>query len=233
MSDWTLALGDGIAGMAAMGNGSVDHIVTDPPYDSKTHAGAVNSDGEALGIDFACLENVAFARDMIRVSARWVVAFCALEQLGGYRDVAGDDWIRSGVWVRTNGAPQMSGDRPAQGAEGVAIMHRGGRKKWNGGGNRAAWTGPRESDSVHPTQKPPWLVEALIRDFTDPGDLVLDPFAGSGTTGVACIRLGRRFVGWELDPKYHAIAMKRLNAAREQLLIPTVRTKAKQELLLK
>jgi site-specific DNA-methyltransferase (adenine-specific) len=60
-------------------------------------------------------------------------------------------------------------------------------------------------------------MEALVSDFTDPGELVCDPFAGSGTTGVACIRLGRRFIGWERDPKYFAVAVKRLRAAREQL----------------
>jgi DNA modification methylase len=66
------------------------------------------------------------------------------------------------------------------------------------------------------TEKPLPLMESLVRDFTDPGDLILDPFAGSGTTGVAAIRLGRRFIGWEKDPKYHTIAVKRLTAAREQ-----------------
>ena len=70
---------------------------------------------------------------------------------------------------------------------------------------------------VHTTQKPDSLMEALVRDFTDPGDLICDPFAGSGTTGVAAIRLGRRFIGWEKSPQYHAIAVKRLMAAREQL----------------
>jgi len=65
--------------------------------------------------------------------------------------------------------------------------------------------------------KPPALMESLVRDFTDPGELICDPFAGSGTTGVACLRLGRRFIGWERDPKYHAVAVKRLRAAREQL----------------
>jgi site-specific DNA-methyltransferase (adenine-specific) len=69
----------------------------------------------------------------------------------------------------------------------------------------------------HETQKPIDLMVELVRLFTDPGDLILDPFAGSGTTGVAAIRLGRRFIGWERDPKYHAIAVKRLTAAREQL----------------
>jgi site-specific DNA-methyltransferase (adenine-specific) len=70
---------------------------------------------------------------------------------------------------------------------------------------------------VHTTQKPLALMEALIRDFTDHGELICDPFAGSGTTGVAALRMGRRFIGWEKDPRYHAIAMKRLSAAREQL----------------
>jgi DNA modification methylase len=60
-------------------------------------------------------------------------------------------------------------------------------------------------------------MESLLRDFTDPGDLILDPFAGSGTTGVAAIRLGRRFVGWERDAKYHDVATRRLAATREQL----------------
>ena len=70
---------------------------------------------------------------------------------------------------------------------------------------------------VHPTQKPEWLIESLVRDFTDPGELVCDPFAGSGTTGVACKRLGRRFLGWEKDPDFHAIAEKRLANTQEQL----------------
>jgi site-specific DNA-methyltransferase (adenine-specific) len=60
-------------------------------------------------------------------------------------------------------------------------------------------------------------MESLVRDFTDPGELVCDPFAGSGTTGVACLRLGRRFVGWEKDERYFRVAVKRLTAAREQL----------------
>jgi site-specific DNA-methyltransferase (adenine-specific) len=59
-------------------------------------------------------------------------------------------------------------------------------------------------------------MEALIRDFTDPGDLVCDPFAGSGTTGVAAIRLGRRFIGWERHPKFHADATARLERTHMQ-----------------
>ena len=52
----------------------------------------------------------------------------------------------------------------------------------------------------------------LVELFTDPGESVLDPFAGSGTTGVACLRLGREFIGIERDPKYFALACERLRA---------------------
>ena len=62
----------------------------------------------------------------------------------------------------------------------------------------------------HPTQKPEALLERIILASTDPGDLVLDPFCGSGTTGVACVRHGRRFIGFELDKEYATIARQRL-----------------------
>lgn len=116
----------------------------------------------------------------------------------------------------------------------MAILHAAsaGKMRWNGGGNRAVWTCNVEHGE-HPTQKPLPLLETWIADFTDPGETILDPFAGSGTTGVACIRLGRNFIGWEKDPKYHAAAMRRLAGTREQLgLLDSPRTKAKQGSLL-
>ena len=69
---------------------------------------------------------------------------------------------------------------------------------------------------VHPTQKPIRLFECLVADFTKPGDVVFDPFAGSGTTGVAAMRLGRKFVGIELDPRHAATARRRLAKAAEE-----------------
>jgi site-specific DNA-methyltransferase (adenine-specific) len=129
---------------------------------------------------------------------------------------------RTGIWVKPDGMPQFSGDRPGMGYESLVIAHAPGRSTWNGGGRHGVWTfnkiGPDDRDRTgHETQKPLALMEALVRDFTDEGDLVLDPFAGSGTTGVACRRLGRRFLGWERDPKYAAIAEKRIAGAREQM----------------
>ena len=67
---------------------------------------------------------------------------------------------------------------------------------------------------THPTQKPVALMEYLIRTYTNPGDTVLDNCMGSGTTGVACVQTGRKFIGIEKDEKYFEIAKQRIEAAR-------------------
>lgn len=70
----------------------------------------------------------------------------------------------------------------------------------------------------HPTQKPLDLMAWLVRTYSNPGDLILDPFMGSGSTGAAAIQEGRRFIGIELDEKYHAIAQRRVQNAIPPLL---------------
>lgn len=72
-----------------------------------------------------------------------------------------------------------------------------------------------ERGTLHPTQKPVALMEYLIKTYTHPGQLVLDNTMGSGTTGVACMNTGRRFIGIERDEKYFGIAEKRINVAWE------------------
>lgn len=69
----------------------------------------------------------------------------------------------------------------------------------------------------HPTQKPLALLEWLIATYTNPGDTVLDPCFGSNTTGVACARLGRRYIGIEKDPTYFAAGKARLEAEHARL----------------
>jgi len=69
----------------------------------------------------------------------------------------------------------------------------------------------------HPSQKPVALFEYLVATYTNPGDTVIDPFMGSGTTGVACMRLGRRFIGIERDPAYFVLATERINAALAEM----------------
>ena len=63
----------------------------------------------------------------------------------------------------------------------------------------------------HPTQKPSELIQMLIEQYSNDGDLVLDPFLGSGTTAVACVNTNRHYIGFELDPQYYDIACKRLD----------------------
>ena len=87
----------------------------------------------------------------------------------------------------------------------------------------------------HPTQKPITLMRWIIENYTKPNDLIIDPFMGSGTTGVACAQTGRRFVGIELDPDYFKIAEKRIaNAYAQPLLfdVPKQEEEAEQGKLL-
>ena len=85
----------------------------------------------------------------------------------------------------------------------------------------------------HETQKPTELLKEIVRDFTNKGDLILDPFMGSGTTGVACAKLGRRFIGIEIEPKYFDIACRRIEQAYAQPdMFVAPQPKATQEPLL-
>ena len=237
-SRYATVLGDGFALAGELDDGAVGLVLGDLPYDARTHSGARTNKRGTDGtheIDFAPLPPVAsFLPSLLRCSRRWVLCFCVQRAFAEYEREAGEAWIRDGLWVRTNGTPQKTGDRPATAAEGIAIMHRPGRKRWNGGGKAGAWTGPICSDPTrrHPTKKPLWLIEALLRDFAEPGDIVFDPTMGEGTTGEACLRLGLPFIGCELKQKYHAMAVERMSraaAAGMQMSLPVRSKRAKQE----
>lgn len=190
---------------------SVDHVITDPPYDAITHADHLSSVAHGrASIDFEAIgfgQFVALCDRLVSVAARWVVMTCDYRHAPG---VFGCDYfVRLGVWVKSNGAPQFTGDRPGMGYEPVLVLHRSGRKRWNGGGKHGIWYAHVEHGE-HPTQKPASLAASFISDFTDEGDLILDPFGGSGTTGVAAKRLGRRCILIEKEEKYCAVAAERL-----------------------
>lgn len=88
-------------------------------------------------------------------------------------------------------------------------------KKWTWHGMRQELMGRLKEDRVHPTQKPVQVIEWCITQASDPKTIV-DPYMGSGTTGVACANLGRKFVGIEIDPKYFDIACVRIEQAYQQ-----------------
>ena len=75
----------------------------------------------------------------------------------------------------------------------------------------------RDKDKYHPTQKPTELLEYLIKTYTNENDLVLDFTMGSGSTGVACVNTGRKFIGIELDENYYKIAENRIKEVQGQL----------------
>ena len=75
-------------------------------------------------------------------------------------------------------------------------------------------------EKVHPAEKPLGLMVQIISNYTHEGDTILDPFMGSGTTGVACVQTGRNFIGIEIDPDYFAIAERRISEAQLQLRLP-------------
>ena len=209
-----LHLGDCLEVMRGMADKSVDAVITDPPYDAMTHNGAILK----KEINFKPLSDIEpLVNELLRISRGWVIVFCSLEMLGDYKRVAMESWVRGGFWDRITNMPQLSGDRPAQAGEGIAIMHRPGRKVWNGGGKAAIWRYAVERGmKQHPTQKPLAIMKSLAVQFTQEVQTVLDPFMGSGTTGVACVQTGRNFIGIEIDPTYFAIAEKRIAEAQMQ-----------------
>lgn len=199
--------------------------ITDPPYGGEaTHAGHLSGvtlkDGtparQALGFEgMTEAECVDLARQWTAMAERWAVFTCEWKYMHAL-DAAGL-LVRFGIWRKPDGAPQFTGDRPGMGWEAVAICHRPGRKRWNGGGRHAVWTWPKgQNDSGHPTGKPLGLFMDFVKDFTDEGETILDPYMGSGTTGIACMKLGRKFIGVESNPEYFDMAVRRIKAAESQ-----------------
>ena len=193
-----------------------DHVITDPPYAPETHAGArtASLDGVLLDHEFESADadwlSVVFERARPR---RWLLSFIDWRHLYPLSQTPpeGLEFVRFGVWVKPNAAPQFTGDRPSQGWEAVGIWHNAETKKrWNGGGHHAAWIYNIEQGG-HPTMKPLPLVQKLVRLFTDPGELVVDPFCGSGTVLRACKDLGRKCIGIEQNEDYARMAVKRLS----------------------
>jgi site-specific DNA-methyltransferase (adenine-specific) len=225
---WTMVLGDCLDVMREMADQSVDHVITDPPYEAEAHTKQrrVTRGGvavvqplsfEPIGAKERIDAGVAFSR----VARRWVIAFCQVEAAMKWSEAIGN-YVRTCVWIKPDPMPQLTGDRPGTGYESIVVCHPPGRKRWNGGGragvfvaNKADHASRLDGRNAHPTTKPIPLMLELVELFTDEGETVLDPFAGSGTTGCACIRLGRKFIGCEKDPVFFQLACDRLRAEEE------------------
>jgi DNA modification methylase len=185
-----------------------------PIHDLKAGALAMMAAGDIGSID-EMLDTVAV--QIARLAKRWAVVYSDAETLHRWRaalELAGMRYVRTGAWVKPDAMPQMSGDRPSVGFEPCTITHAQGPMRWNGGGRQAVWTyntskGNDRPD--HPCPKPLNLMVHQITDFTDPGETILDPFAGSGTTLAAAKRVGRKAIGIEVNEAYAEGIAKRLS----------------------
>lgn len=228
IGDATLYLGDSLEILPTL---TVDHVIGDPPYEDELHAavGKINrirNDGQrtvdVLGFAGVNADRASIAAACVSASTGWVILFTLAEGVRAWRDdlqANGAKWDTTCFWVKPDASPRFNGQGPARGAECFVTCWAGtGYRKWNGGGKRGIYTHCVNTgrQGEHPTEKPVPLMRELVADFTQPGQLVCDPFMGSGTSGVACLQLGRSFVGIEQDPRWFDLACRRIEAAHRQ-----------------
>lgn len=200
-------------------NESMDLIVTDPPYlinyRSKWNLNS-NSSKPILGDDDYNLIERAIS-EMYRVLKHNAAAyiFCSpkkVEHFIRYCQNAGFTIKNSIVWVKNN---WTSGDLKAQYGQQyeIILLLNKGRKCFNGKRLTDVWYFNRVpfQHQYHPNEKPVKLLEQCIIKHSGKGDIVLDPFMGSGSVGVSCLDTGRNFIGIEKDMNYYLIARKRIS----------------------
>lgn len=194
--------------------GQVDAVVTDPPY------GISHSSSHG-----ASWQNTQIANDHDTSARDFVV-----DWLGGRPGAFCGSWK---VKPPTGAVAAIVWDKgPASGMGNLSLPWKPSWEcvfvvgsEWRGFRGEGVLRGSvvltwESAGRVHPHEKPVWLMEHFIDRAT--GGTILDPFMGSGTTGVACARLGRRFIGIEIDSGYFSISCRRIEAAQRQsdLFIP-------------
>ncbi len=210
----------------------VDHVISDPPFEAEAHhlqRDKVGKGNTNTSLPFAPMTRKLRAicgRQFARLARRWVLVFCQVEAVDTWRKslevgMAGQElhYMRTAIWVKPDAMPQVTGDRPGQGYESIVVCHANCASKWNGGGLPGVFRlnskEPGE-EKIHTTQKPQALMRHLVSLFTDPGEMILDPFAGSCSTAVACKILGRRCITIEENPKFAELAKRRLERMDQQ-----------------
>ena len=235
MSDVQLYLGDCLDILPTLEAGSVDAVITDPPYNVSVKGSRLAS-GNVLGggdinqdfgeWDYANVlwqDFIDYLVDVLTPVGVLVMFYEKFEigVIGAYlRDRHGFTNRDIGSYIKTNAPPQLRKMKWKTNVENFIIS-----TKNKGGGHHFNWKLGQSTDyflrsnnyeRFHPTQKPCDLMEWIVKYWSLEGDTILDPFMGSGTTGVACVKTGRNFIGIEIDPDYYAIAEKRIAEAQMQ-----------------
>jgi site-specific DNA-methyltransferase (adenine-specific) len=192
---YTLYLGDCLEYLKTMPDKSVDAVITDPPYpDYYVEL------YKQTPIDF-----------LLSINCRQLIF-----------------WSKSEDFPLDYSAVHIWNKNPSNhGAQYERIFERNGGKHYKvftyymiNSWLAASWQ--HDIFTEHPSQKPIGLIRKLVEDFTHKGDTIFDPFMGSGTTGVACMQLGRNFIGCEIDEGYFGIAEKRIKQAAAQEVLFTI-----------
>jgi DNA modification methylase len=212
-----LLLGDCLALMSTPLVARTDAVITDPPYGNRLKTNyrerkrsglAICNDfppihgndetfdpGPFLGFKIVALFGANFYADKLPPMPSWII-WDKLNGLKSKREFGFNDQADCEmIWTNTG--------KPAR-----IIPHR-----WMG----ALKESERTQRRVHPTQKPIDLMMKLIRFLTNEGDTILDPFMGSGSTGVASVVLNRSFIGIEINESYFNIAKRRIEEAQRQM----------------
>lgn len=205
IGDATLYLGDCLEILPTLG--TVDAVVTDPPYgigESNKNFASRSKLADADKYERSDWDSVPCppaAISAMRAASRFQIIFG-----GNYFDLPPTScWL---VWDKQNGENDFADCELAWTNLPKAVR----RVYWR-------WAGMiRKGDDVreHPTQKPTGVMEWCINHLPGTCSTILDPFMGSGTTGVACAKLGRKFIGIEIEPSYFDIACRRIEAAYAQ-----------------
>lgn len=244
---WCVVEGEALDVLRLLPNASVGALVTDPPYSSggftrgdrtedtatkysaakerpQVSFGGDNRDQRSF--EYWC---VLWLAEALRATAQGgpCVQFTDWRQLPLTTDaVQAGGWVWRGIFVWSKGdtcRPQMGRFRSAAeyavwGTNGAALD----LKEVGCLPGVVSCNPVATDDRVHQTQKPEAVMETVCR-IAPPGSIILDPFCGSGSTGVAALRLGRRFIGIERDPTYAATARARLDAEEQGLTLRDVR----------
>ena len=214
--------------LRSLDRNSVDLVLTDPPYavSRKTGFSSVKNGVRrfAVSMDFGDWDHQqidlsAFARESYRVLRRGgtAIVWYDLWKISHLYDAlaqAGFKMLRLIVWNKTNPVPLNSRCTYLSNSREMAVVAvKGGSPTFNSAYDSGEYSYPiprHGGKRIHPTQKPLDLFSELVRKHSNPGDLVIDPFLGSGTTAVAAFEEGRAFAGCDIDESYIQAAETRL-----------------------